>query len=186
MPSNLYPAHLQKASILLDHSLDWFTPTIRQISNRLIKAQDVSFKSPNFIQPNDIIRILGHVKVDTDLGQLFYLSYLSPLSVHSKTLRPTRTFSDDPITQFIPQNDKALIAVRYYDQAPRASRQIRIQQKNVKNGRILIRPCPRARAIHGPPTHFPQPTGYGHTLNIGLRPGTLCSRNGPRIVLIEP
>ena len=103
---------------------------------------------------------MSHIKVETDLGKLFYLSYLSALIVLSEAVRPTRVFAGDPIAQFIPQNDKAQLAVRNYDQAP-VLVDIFAFGKNVKYGRILATISPHLRASRGKPTQFPKSAGFG-------------------------
>ena len=137
---NQYLAHLQKTSLLMHQPLDWLTPTIRGISKGLKNAQDLSFKFPNFIQTQDLLKLLRYTKVDSSTGQLFFLSYLFALRVPSETLRLTRAYADDPLTQFIPQKEKALIAVRFHSQTPVLVIKFAFR-KNVRNGCILMRPC---------------------------------------------
>ena len=135
-----YLAHLQKASALMDHPLDWLTTGVRSISKGLKKAQDLSFKFPNFIQSADLLIILRWVKLDSQAGQAYFLSYLFGLRVPSETLRLTRAYSDDRITEFIKQEDKALIGIRTYK-----TTQVLVvkfaYRKNIRNGCILMRPC---------------------------------------------
>ena len=135
-----YLAHLQKASVLLDHPLDWLTPAIRTMAKGLKKAQDLSFKFPNFIQTNDLLTLLRWVKLDSPEGQAYFLSFLFALRVPSETLRLTRAFSDDRITEFVPQTDKALIGIRTYETTSVLVIKF-AYRKNIRNGCILMRPC---------------------------------------------
>ena len=135
-----YLAHLQKASVLMDHPLDWLTPGIRTLAKGLKKAQDLSFKFPNFIQSNDLLTLLRWVKLDSPAGQAYYLSYLFALRVPSETLRLTRAYADGRITEFIPQTDKALIGVRTYETTPVLVIKFAFRE-NIRNGCILMRPC---------------------------------------------
>ena len=110
------------------------------MSKGLKNAQDLSFKFPNFIQTDALLTLLRYTKVDTAVGQLFYISYLFALRVPSETLRLIRAYANDPITQFIPQEEKALIAVRCHDQTPVLVIKFAFR-KNLRNGCILMRPC---------------------------------------------
>ena len=50
-----YLAHLQKATLLLGHPMDWLAPKSRGwISKGVKNAQDLAFKFPNFIRSNDL------------------------------------------------------------------------------------------------------------------------------------
>ena len=137
---NQYLAHLQKASLLLNRSLEWLTPVIRGISKGLKNAQDLSFKFPNFIESKDILTVLEFVKLDSVTGQSYYLSYLFGLRVPSETLRLTRAFRDDRITEFAPQTDKALIGTRKYNDTTVLVIKFSFRE-NIRNGCILMRPC---------------------------------------------
>ena len=135
-----YLSHLKKACALMNHHVDWLTPTVKEMSGRLINAQDLSFKFPNFTQSKTLIELLTFLKVDSVMGQACFLSYLFALRVPSETLRLTRAFSDDRLTEFAPQEDKALIGTRSY----KATEVLVVKfafRKNIRNGRILMRPC---------------------------------------------
>ena len=54
--------------------------------------------------------------MDNDIGQLCYLAYLFAIRVQSDAAKLTWAYANDPVAQFIHQREKALIAVRKYDQ----------------------------------------------------------------------
>lgn len=95
-------------------STDWCTPSVTAMAKGMDKAMGRSFIFPNFIESADVIRALKFIKVDTDLVHAFFLSYLFSISVPSETLRLTRAFRDDRLTEFAPQEDMALIGIRNF------------------------------------------------------------------------
>ena len=62
--------------------------------------------------------------------------------VPSETIRLQRAFADGRITEFIPQDDKALIGTRRYKGAEVLVIKFAFR-KNIRNGCILMRPCLR-------------------------------------------
>ena len=114
---NQYMAHLQKASILLNQPLTWLTPNVRDMGKGMGNAQDMSFKFQSFVRSMELFILLGRTEIETEIGHAFFLSYLFALRVPSETLALMRAFRDDPITEFTPQKDKALIATRPYKTA---------------------------------------------------------------------
>ena len=54
----LHVNHVKKASPLLGRCASWHDPEIRAIANGLANAQDRSIAFPNFVMPQDIMRIL--------------------------------------------------------------------------------------------------------------------------------
>ena len=135
-----YLAHLKKACALMNHPTDWLTQTVREVSNGLINAQDLSFKFPNFIKSGLLIDLLTYLKMDSVMGQACFLSYLFALRTPSETLRLVRAFADDRLTEFVPQEDKALIGTRTYKETTVLVIKFSFR-KNIRNGCILMRPC---------------------------------------------
>ena len=85
---NQYLAHPQKATPLLNQSLDWLAPTIRSIGKWLENAREISFKFQNYIRSAELLQILEWAKLDTPQGQAYFLSYLFSLMAHRRPLRP--------------------------------------------------------------------------------------------------
>ena len=110
----MYLRHLQKESFLLGQPINWMSPEVKTIATGLANAQDKSFQFPNFTQSKDLIAILRHAKLDNELGQLFLMAYLLSLRSPSEALTTRRAFANDPLVQFTPQEDKALIGIRTY------------------------------------------------------------------------
>ena len=155
-----YLRHLQKACFLLDQPTPWLTQAVKTLAAGLENAQDKSFIFPNFIQSPDLITMLRHIKLDTELGQLCYMAYLFSLRVPSEALTARRAFADDPLLGFVPQEDKALMGVRSYKQTDILVLKFAFR-KNLRNGCILKRPCicseknPLARLLCPPHTLWP-------------------------------
>ena len=87
------------------------TQAVKTIASGIENAQDKSFQFPSFTQSTELLTILRFVKLDTELGRLFFTAYLFPLRVPSEALTAKRAFSNDPITQFIPEEEKPLAGV---------------------------------------------------------------------------
>ena len=68
------------------------------------------------------------------------MAYISPLRVPSEALTATRAFPNDPIAQFIPQEEKALVWARTHKSIDVVITKFAFR-KNLRNGRILKRPC---------------------------------------------
>ena len=103
-----YSVRLKNARVLLNHPADWLTTTVREMSTGLTTAQDLSFKSPNFIKSEALIELLTFLKVGSVMGQACFLSYLFALRAPSETLRLVRAFADGRLAEFGPQEYKAL------------------------------------------------------------------------------
>ena len=135
-----YIAHLKKACYLLDLDTKWDTPAIRTIAAGLENSQDRSFAFPNFFFSKDLLRLLDREGVESQFFQLGFLSYLFSLRVPSETLCLKRAFFDDPLTEFVPQTDKALAGIRRH-----SDRDVLVLKfsfrKNIRGGCVLLRPC---------------------------------------------
>ena len=118
------------------------TPVIRGISKGLENAQDLSCKFPNFTESKDLLTVLEFAKLYSAQGQAYFLPYLFGLRVPSETIRLTRAFRGDRLTEFAPQTDKALIATRKYKETTALVIKFAFR-KNIRNGCILMRPCLR-------------------------------------------
>lgn len=130
----------KKAFFLLDHPINWATPAVKTLSTGIENAQDKSFQFPNLIQSRDLIAVLRHVKLDNELGQLVFMAYLFSLRVPSEALAARRAFSDGPLMQFTPQEDKALIGISTYKKTDVLVMKFAYRQ-NLRNGCVLKRPC---------------------------------------------
>lgn len=131
-----YMAHLKKACFLLEVDTRWGAPAVRTVAHGLENAQGRSFAFPNFLFPRDILTIRGH----SPFFQLTYLSYLFPLVVPSEALMIRRAYADDPLTEFVPQPDKALMGIRRYKDHEMLILKF-VFRKNIRGGCVLFRPC---------------------------------------------
>ena len=157
-----YSAHLRKSCILLRFPNDWFNEEIKTISRGLRNAQDRSFVFPNFLMSSDLLRITKYEWRFAPMAILAYLSYLFSLRVPSETLRLEKAARHDKLLTFEPQQEKALIGPATLNQTPVLVIKFRFR-KNIRGGRILIRPCLCAGArsdaralcpVHGFWEHF--------------------------------
>ena len=135
-----YLAHLKKACFLMELDTRWDTPAVRTIAAGLENAQDRSFAFPNFFFSKDLLKLLDHEGIDSAFFQLAYLSYLFSLRVPSETLRIQRAFFDDPLTEFVPQPDKALMGIRQHSDREMLVLKFSFR-KNIRGGCVLFRPC---------------------------------------------
>ena len=93
----MYLRRLRKSCFLLGQPILWMTPAVKTIASGLENAQDKSFQFHNFIQSPDLITILRHIKLDTEIARLCFAAYLfslrvpfgSPDSPKSLCRRPT-------------------------------------------------------------------------------------------------
>ena len=160
----------------------WDTPAVRTIAAGLENAQDRSFAFPNFLFSKDILVIADHEGLDSPFFQLAFLSYLFSLRVPSETLVIRRAYADDPLTEFIPQPDKALMGIRTYKEHQMLVLKFSFR-KNIRGGCVLFRPClcseQKARARTLCPVHSIWPrirdrTTTGDLIFSGFSP---CSVN---------
>ena len=135
-----YLAHRSKASILMNMDTDWLTPTMRRVARGLKNAQDLSFKFPNFTHSTELMDRLKFVKLASDTGNAYFLSYLFSLRVPSETLRLIRAFRNKRLAEFSPQTDKALIATRTFKGVTVLVVKFAFRG-NIRNGCIFMRPC---------------------------------------------
>ena len=152
----LYASHLKKADMLLGNEPSWHNCQIHTISKGLINAQDRSFAFTNFIQSNDLFRILEHEN-NSALARIAYISYLFSLRVPSETLQLIRAPATAPLLKFIPQVPKVLIGVQTFEQIEVLVIKFKYR-KNIRGGCILLRPClcnePKMAARALCPVHF--------------------------------
>ena len=135
-----YIQHLAKACFLMDMDTFWLTPAVRNLAKGLESSLDTSFRFPNFIFSKDLLKILDHETIDSQFGQLCYLSYLFSLRVPSETLQIRRAYHDDPLTQFVHQEDRALMGIRKYENNELLVLKF-ARRKNIRGGCVLFRPC---------------------------------------------
>ena len=113
----MYLAHLQKACFLTNVPTDWLTPAVLTCAAGLANAQVRSFQFPNVIRCADLMQLLTLTPYRGEFGQLAFLSYIFSLRAPSETLQLVRAFANDPVTEYKPQEQKALIGVRKYKDA---------------------------------------------------------------------
>ena len=105
----------------------------------LANATYRSFAFPNSTRHNDLFRILereNHSAID----RVAYISYLSPISVHSETIQLRTEAASEPLLKSIPRESKATIGAEKFEKVH--FRAIKSKyRKNLRGGRILIWPC---------------------------------------------
>ena len=134
-------ARLKKARYLLGLDTKWDTPSIQTIAAGLGNSQDRRFAFPNFFFfPNGLLRLLCHEGPESQFFQLGFLSYLFSLRAPSEALALGRAFYDGPLTEFVPQTDKALAGIRR-----RSVRDVLVLKFSFRGGYsrgcVLFRPC---------------------------------------------
>ena len=135
-----YIGHLRSACFFYRLEVSWLTPAVRHIARGLAKCQNKSFRFPNFIRSALVARIIDFDGFDSQFAQVAYLSFLFSLRVPSETLAIRRAFSDDPVSEHIPQSEKALIKICTIEGVPYLVLKLS-HRKNLVYGCILRRPC---------------------------------------------
>ena len=82
----LYVNHLAKACQILDIATDWYGDSIRAISRGLSNIQDLSVKFDNFIFKEIFVALINRGGLDTEIGRLFYVSFIFLMRVQSEGL----------------------------------------------------------------------------------------------------
>ena len=100
------------------------------------------------------MKLLGHEGVDSTFFQLAYLSYLFSLRVPSEALSIRRAFFEDPLTEFAPHPDKALMGIRRYSDHEMLVQKFAFR-KNIRGGCVLFRPCLCSEKDHSARTLCP-------------------------------
>ena len=136
----IYLAHVSKACQLLNLPLTWITPSIRGVAKGLASAQDVSFRFDNFIQKDLFVKLIRFELLSSEVGRLFYVSYLFFLRVPSEGLPIIRAAPSDIITTKAPQSCMALMGIRSIGGFPRLILKLKKRKLN-KTGAIMMRPC---------------------------------------------
>ena len=90
-----YISHLQKARFFARAPVTWLTPAARHISKGLKKCQGASFRFPNFIRGDILLRLLKMGAIRSEIAQACVLSLLFAFRVPSETLQLRRAYSDD-------------------------------------------------------------------------------------------
>ena len=137
-----------KAAILLGHDDARLAPEIRLIAKGLRNAQGESFDFPNFIMTSDVVRIILDMGWTSNMGVIAYLPSLFSLRAPYDTLQLTIANPNEKLLKFSPQGPKAAIAPRAYRNTTALAFKFSAR-KNVRGGRILIRPC-SCNMVHHP------------------------------------
>ena len=135
-----YLSHLSKACSLMNLPLTWITPSVRGVAKGLANAHDVSFRFDNFIQKDLFLRLIRFGSPRSEIGRLFYLSYLFLLRVPYEGIPIRRALSNDVIIAKSPQSWKALMCLRPIGDSIRLVFKLKKRKLN-KTGAIMIRPC---------------------------------------------
>ena len=120
--------------------MSWMTPAVRCVAKGLANAQDISFRLDNFIQKDLFLRLIRFETLPSEIGRLFYLSYLFLLRVPSEGLPIRRAALNDILTTKSPQAGMASMGIRSIDNAPRLILKLKKRKLN-KTGAITMRPC---------------------------------------------
>ena len=141
-----YVSHLEKCCYFLRLPTTWLTPAIRHIAKGMRKFQDKSFRFPNFIRIQLMLKIIDQDSFASEFAQARFVSFLFSFRVPSETLQMVRSFNSDELDSFSPQPEKALIGVRVIGGESFLIAKLS-WRKNLSSGCILRRPCfciPRA------------------------------------------
>ena len=136
----LYVNHLAKACQILDIATDWYGNSVRAIARGLFNVQDLSAKFDNFIFKEIFAALIRHEGLDTEIGRLFYVSFVFLLRVQSEGLPMKRASSIDRLSDKSPTNDQSLIAIRDVAGEDRLILKLRTR-KNIRHNSIIMRPC---------------------------------------------
>ena len=135
-----YVGHLKKGCLLGGFTLEWCTPAVKAASDGLRRAKRGHFAFPNFLYTKDIFRIISALGWEAVFSQLVFIAFLFSLRVPSEALQLRRAFADDPISEFVFQEEKALIGVRPFEGS--VALIIKLSwRKNLDGGCVLRRPC---------------------------------------------
>ena len=138
-----YVTLLERCCFFLHFPTTWKSPCIRHIAKGLAKCQDKSFRFPNFIRSPLLLRIISHetsVNGPSEFAQAAFFSFLFSFRAPSETLQLKRAYATDLLDDFSPQEDKALIGIRFSDGSPFLVAKLS-WRKNLVSGCILRRPC---------------------------------------------
>ena len=135
-----YLAHLRKACLLIDSSLEWHTPRVRKVARGLKQGRRIAFQFPNFLYTQDLFTIINKLGWGSRFAQLSFISFLFPLRIPSEALFLRRAFSGDRINEFSPQNDKVLVGVREFKGCGCLIIKM-TWRKNLEGECLLRRPC---------------------------------------------
>ena len=166
-----YLGHLRKGCLILQHTTDWHNEEIKTIARGLRAAQDKTFAFPNFIMSSGILQIINHEGRFAPMAMLAYLSYLFSLRVPSETLVLEVADPSLKLTDFVPQDPKAIIGTDMLNQTPVLVIKFRYR-KNIRGGCILIRPCLCAETHATARALCPVHSFWEHIRN-NFRPGDL-------------
>ena len=106
-----YLGHLKKGCMMAGADLEWFTPGVKAASDGLRRAKRSHFAFPNFLFASDIFFTISTLGWGGMFCQLIFTTFLFSLRVPSEALLLRRAFADGPISEFISQDEKALIGV---------------------------------------------------------------------------
>ena len=104
-----YVGHLRTGCNLVNVSTDWFSSRAKSVAKGLRQARKGMFKFPNFLYSKDIFAIISALGWERMFSQLIFISFLFPLRIPPDALILKRAFGGDPIIEFVPQGEKALI-----------------------------------------------------------------------------
>ena len=149
----IYINHITHAARLVINAPNWLNTEIRTISKGLTDAHGRIFAFPNFVQAAVIPFILTHEGRKSPIARIAYISYMSPLRVHSETMRLQRARADGPLLRITPQPGNAHIGTQNFNGVKVMAIKFRLR-KNVRRGCIHIRPLSLRRTGqkgNGPP-----------------------------------
>ena len=116
------------------------TPAVKAASDGLRRARRGIFSFPNLLYTKDIFAITSAIGWERMFSQLVFISFLFSLRVPPDAPQLRRAFADDPISEFVSQEEKALIGVRPLDKS--VALVIKLSWRtNLEGGCILRRPC---------------------------------------------
>ena len=142
-----YVPRLQKVCFFTGSPVSWMTPAVRHVSNGLKKCQDNSFKFPNFIRIELLLRIIRHETVASEFPHACWMSLLIAFRVPSETMQLVRAYKNAELCAFSPQREKALIGIRTAPDGFFLVTKFK-RRKIISGGCVLLLPRPHAVACH--------------------------------------
>ena len=107
-----YLGQLKKGCILAGGNIERYTLAVRTASDGLRNAKRGHFAFPNFLLIRDIFAIISTLGMGEDVRATNFHRLPFSLIIPPDELQLRRAFADDPIAEFVTQNEKSLIGAR--------------------------------------------------------------------------
>ena len=170
-----YLGRLKKGCMLAGANLDWYAPEVKSASDGLRRAKRGQFAFRNFLFSKDLFATISTLGWERMPPQLIFIAFLSPLRIPPEALQLRMAFADDPIAEFVTQDEKALIGARPFEGADALV--IKLSWKKNLGGCCILRRTRlcnlglRLGARIWPPPPPPPPPASGPSSETESNPG---------------